>query len=69
MQLLLAILLYLQLIFSPGTYEESYIRLLEAQHQPEIQAVQNDPAQMDIVHAEYMEPANQVIVIDNSSDD
>jgi hypothetical protein len=69
MQLLLAILLYLRLIFSPGVYQESYIRFLEKEHQAEIQAVQNDPQQMEIVNRDYMGPAEQVIVIDDMDGD
>lgn len=69
MQLLLAILLYLRFIVSPATYEKSYIDLLQQQHQSEIQSVQNDPAQMDIVNSQYMEPASQIIIIDSGTTD
>lgn len=63
METLLAILLYLQIIFSPGTYEKTYIDNLEIEHQTEIQNVQNNPEQMRIVNEVYLPQVEHVIII------
>jgi hypothetical protein len=69
METILAILLYLQLIMSPGTYTDTYINQLETAHQVEIDAVQADPEQMEIVNSVYLPKVSQVIVINDQFKD
>lgn len=48
---LLCILLYLAVIFSPGTYYQSEIDTFEAQHQADISAIHAQPTlETQIVH-------------------
>ncbi|MGZ5242588.1 MAG: hypothetical protein ACXWD4_01580 [Bacteroidia bacterium] len=63
MQTLLAILLYMQLIQSPGTYTQDHIDQLEIQHHAEIQIIMNDPAQMDEVNNVYMPEAPKIVIV------
>lgn len=63
MQTLLAILLYMQLIQSPGTYSQSQIDQLEIQYQVQIQNIQNDPIQMQEVNEVYRPQTVSIIVI------
>ncbi|MDQ3072616.1 MAG: hypothetical protein M3Q97_05075 [Bacteroidota bacterium] len=67
MQTLLAILLYLGHIHSPGTYYESYILNLEQQYRPAIEQVENDPDQMMIVDRDFRPQTEQIIVISDVS--
>lgn len=69
METIIAILLYLQLIVSPGTYTDTYINQLETTHQVEINAVQADPAQMEVVNSVYLPQVSQVIVINEGFKD
>lgn len=61
---LLCILLYLILIFSPGTYTTTQIHNIEQQNHTQVQAVQQDPALMQQVQATHIEDAQRVKVID-----
>jgi len=63
MQTLLAILLYMHLIQSPGTYTQQYIDQLELQHQAEIQIIMNDPVQMNEVNTLYLIETPKVVII------
>lgn len=66
METILAILLYLHIIASPGTYNQSYINQVTAQNQAQITAVENDPAQMQIVNTTYLPQVSQIIIIDDT---
>ena len=68
MQILLEILLYLQLIFGPGTYQESEIESLETINQPQISLIQSDVLQLDAIHQQYGVQASQIIVVDDKED-
>ena len=66
MQTLLAILLYMQLIQSPATYNQAYINQLETQYHVQIQIIMADPDQMDEVTQVYMPQTENIIVIGNT---
>lgn len=68
MQLLLAILLYLRVIVSPGTYTEEQIRIFIEHNQTRIDAVQNDKAAMDQVKEIYVPQADGIIIIQTDTD-
>ncbi len=63
MHTLIAILLYMQVIQSPGTYHQSQIEQLQVQYHYQIVAIQNDPVQMQQVQQVYLPMAQDVIVI------
>jgi len=63
MDTIIAILLYMQLLQSPGTYQQSQIDQLQAQYQHEINVIQNDPVQMQEVNQVYLPKVQDVIVI------
>lgn len=69
MEILLAILLYLQLIVSPGTYTQSHINNLEITHQVEINEVKADPVRMEEVNRVFMPQVSQVVVINDQFKD
>ena len=68
MQLLLAILLYLRVIFSPGTYTEKQIRTFEEHHKGQIESVKNDKAAMDQVEEIYLPQADHIVIIQSETD-
>lgn len=63
MNTILAILLYMQVIQCPGTYEQAQIDALQAQYQVQIQLIQNDAAQMQEVNSIYLPQVERGIVI------
>lgn len=66
MDLIIAILLYLHVLVSPGTYFQSYINQKQVEYQDQINAVENDPAQMQIVNEQYMPQVSGIVVIDDT---
>ena len=68
METVIAILLYLQLIFSPGTYKQSYINRLQYENQARIDEVQRDPAQMEIVDQQYRPQVKGVVIINDTGE-
>jgi hypothetical protein len=66
MDLILAILLYLHVLVSPGTYLQSFINQKQVEYQDQINAVENDPAQMQIVNQQYMPQVSGIVVIDDT---
>lgn len=62
-QIIIAIMLYLQIIVSPATYNLSDLKALEQQHHAEIEAVRNDPGQMNVVEDVYVPRTEEVIII------
>lgn len=68
METILAILLYLHLIVSPGTYKQSYINQLYSDNQVKIEQVENDPVQMQIVNDQYMPQVPQIIIINDTGE-
>lgn len=63
MQTLLAILLYMQVIQSPGTYTQVHIDQLEMQHHAEIQIIMNDPVQMNEVNTFYLQEVPKIVIV------
>lgn len=57
---ILCILLYLTLIFSPGTYTTTQIHTIEQQNHTQVQAVQQNPTLMQQVQTTYIEDAQRV---------
>lgn len=68
MILLLSILLHLQLITGPGTYQESEITSLQTANQSQISSIENDPAMAGIVYDQYSGIATQIVVVDDKED-
>ncbi len=62
METLLAMLLYLSLIISGGTYYESDITDLERNHQQSIDDIRQNPASMSIVDGTYRPLVPTVII-------
>lgn len=60
MLLLLSVMLYLTLIFSPGTYTTTQIHTIEQQNHTQIQAVMQNPTLMQQVQTDYIEDAQRV---------
>ncbi|RYZ99697.1 MAG: hypothetical protein EOP47_16100 [Sphingobacteriaceae bacterium] len=63
MNTLLAILLYMQLIQSPGTYNRAYIDQLEMQNHAQIQMILNDPIQMQDVNSTYLLQVPNIVIL------
>jgi hypothetical protein len=66
MEIILAIMLYLQLIFSPGTYYKTQIDTIQNDNWNSISAVMGDQAQMEVVNSSYLPRVSQIVVIDNA---
>lgn len=64
MLLLLSAMLYLTLIFSPGTYTTTQIHTIEQQNHTQIQAVMQNPTLMQQVQADYVDDAQRIKVLD-----
>jgi len=62
---LLTVLLYLALIFSPGTYTTTTIYTIEHQHQAQVDAVESDPYLYNQVKIQYAEAASRIHVTDD----
>ena len=62
---ILCILLYLTLIFSPGTYTTTQIHTIEQQNHTQVQAVQQNPTLMQQVQADYIEDAQRIKVAED----
>jgi predicted PurR-regulated permease PerM len=60
---ILCILLYLTVIFSPGTYTTTQIHNLEQQNHTQVQAVQQNPTLIQQVQTTYIEDAQRVKVV------
>jgi len=67
MQLLLAVLLYLNILAPDNTYYLSFIDAEEALLAPTIELVEDDPVQMEIVNDIYMPMVQRIIVADDLS--
>ncbi len=63
MEIVVAILIYIAVIVSPGEYLQQEIDMFIDQHQVEIDHIQQDPAQMDVVHNEFL-PQVEFVIID-----
>ena len=61
---LLCIMLFLQLIFSPGTYTTQTIHTIEQQHQPQIDAVRNNGTLYNQVKIDYTDEASVINIKD-----
>ena len=61
---LLCVMLFLNLIFSPGTYTTHTINTIEQQNQVQIDNVENDPYLYNQVKAQYANEASTVVVKD-----
>lgn len=68
MLLLLTILLHLQLITGPGTYQESEIIYLQTANQSQISSIENDPVMAGVVYDQYNGIATQIVVVDDKED-
>lgn len=66
METIIAILIYLHILVSPGTYYQSYINAEIQANQTKIDEVENDPAQMDIVNKVYLPQVSQIVIIDDT---
>jgi len=65
MQLILSILLYLNIISSPGTYMQSDIDNDVIQNQPAINAVQADPVMLNTVIANFQNDVLGITILDD----
>lgn len=63
MNTLMAILLYMQVIQSPGVYTQAQIDQLQLQYQLEIQIIMNDNAQMHEVNSDYLPQVPNIVII------
>ncbi|RYD81875.1 MAG: hypothetical protein EOP53_05230 [Sphingobacteriales bacterium] len=63
METFIAILLYMQVIQSPGMYHQSHIDQLNTQFFTQINAIQNDPQQMIQVNQVYLPKVQDVVII------
>lgn len=61
---LLAVLLFLTYIVSPGTYSTATIYSIEQQHQAQVDAVENDPVLYNQVKMDYTDEASRIILKD-----
>ncbi len=65
---LLTILLHLQLIAGPGTYQESEIDDLHTANQVVISSIEDDPIMAGIIYDQYSGIATQIVVVDDKED-
>ena len=68
MEAILAIMLYLSLIFSPGSYYQSEIDDLYMDNQVEINEVQNDAQLNPMVQSTYGPQVEYILVADDPED-
>lgn len=61
---ILCMLLYLAVIFSPGTYTTTQIHTLEQQNHSQVQAIQQNPTLMQQVQADYIGDAQRIKILD-----
>jgi hypothetical protein len=66
MNLLLAVLLYLNVITSPGTYNLSYINTEGNTLQTQVQQTEADTAKMTIINTVYLPRVNDIVIIDDN---
>jgi len=65
MFILLQILLFLQLVAGPGTYQESEIMFLQANNQSIISTIESDPVLLEEIDQQYAGQASEIIVVDD----
>ncbi len=66
-EVLLCILLYLSVIFSPGEYTEAEIDGFEVQHQAAITTIHNDPQLEASIVTEYSPQLEFIGIIDGDA--
>jgi hypothetical protein len=66
MNLLLAVLLYLNIISPNNTYYKSYVNAEQQSLSTQIDGVEADPAKMNIVNGTYMPEVNTIVIIDDT---
>ena len=66
METILAILLYMHLIVSPGSYLKTEIDMMATKNKVEINRIESDPAKMDLIHKEYDDDVVHITIIDDS---
>lgn len=65
MEFILAMLLYIGAVFSPNTYHITEIEALQIAHEPELTAIQNDPALSQWIQDEFADEVEGILVIDS----
>jgi len=65
MQVILSILLYLNVISSPGTYTTSQIQGDVTANQPQVTVVQSDPGLLDYIVTTYKKQVAGITVLDD----
>jgi hypothetical protein len=68
MHIILCLLLYLQLIVSPGTYTSQQINDLETANDPIIMSIEQDPDLLSGIEQFYNAEADQIVIIDTTED-
>jgi hypothetical protein len=68
MQLILAILLYLRVIVSPGTYTEKHIDLKVEENRARIEAIQSDKPLLEKIQNEYGPSTEFIVIVANETD-
>ncbi len=61
--IILAIMLYLTYIVSPGEYYQEEINTIYEQNEISIQTVQNDEQRMNVVETEFL-PLTEYVIVD-----
>jgi 2-C-methyl-D-erythritol 4-phosphate cytidylyltransferase len=64
----LAVLLYMHLIISPGTYFQSDIDAMATANQQQITIIENDPDQMQIVQNDDMPMVEKIVIVNDESE-
>ena len=65
MQVILSILLYLNVISSPGTYTTSQIQNDLAANKPQVSVIQSDPNLLNYVVSTYKKQVSGISILDD----